>query len=184
MRPHETPGAWEWDRGPTGRLVKIVYTALRRELERLARQAGLTAAQWSALGVLYHFPGATNADLEAILLIERPSVTSLIQGMEQKGWVVRVDDPEDGRSKRIYLTESGKTLAEQTRSFADAADGSVLGALTGDERAELRRLLEKVIRSTRSYIPSHVLAGDGPGRAHGASGTRRRRGDGAKSEQP
>ncbi len=175
MRRHETPVEWEWERGPTGRLVKIVYTALRRELERMARQAGLTAAQWSALGMLYHFPGSTNSDLEAILLIERPSVTSLIRGMEERGWVVRVDDPHDGRSKRIYLTETGKALAEQTRSFADLADRNVLSALAEDEQTELRRLLVKVIRSTRSYVPSHVRAGGAAGRAGrgpGSSGKR------------
>lgn len=162
---------WEWDRGPTGRLVKIVYTALRRELERLAREAGLTASQWSALGVLYHFPGCTNSDLEAILLIERPSVTSLIQGMEKKGWVLRAADAQDGRAKRIYLTESGKALAEQTRSFAELADRKVLGALDEAEREELRRLLAKVIRSTRSFVPSRVAsAASDPDEGSGKTG--------------
>lgn len=147
MRIHKTPIAWEWERGPTGRLLKIVYMMLRRELEGRTREAGLTQAQWSALGILYHFPGATNSDLEQILLVERPSVTSLIQGMERKGWIVRADNPEDARSKRIYLTGSGKELAEKTRELAAIADEQVLGVLTEDERAELRRLLEKVIRS-------------------------------------
>lgn len=156
MRLHETPVAWEWERGPIGRLLKIAYTTLRRELERMTRQAGLTQAQWSALGILYHFPGSTNSDLERILLIERPSVTSLIKGMERRGWVARKDDPQDARSKRFYLTESGKALAEETRSLAELADRHVLGALTDDERAQLRKLLEKVIRSTRSHVPSQV----------------------------
>ncbi len=147
MEIHESPVRWEWERGPTSRLVKIVYTMLRRELERMTRQAGLTQAQWSALGVLYHFPGATNSDLESILLIERPSVTSLIKGMERKGWVVRKDNPEDARSKRFFLTEKGRMLAESTRSMADRADEAVLAALSDDERSQLRRLLEKVVRS-------------------------------------
>lgn len=147
MKRHEAPVAWEWERGPTSRLVKIVYTMLRRELERLTRQEGLTQAQWSALGILYHFPGATNSDLERILLIERPSVTSLVKGMEKKGWVVREDNPSDARSKRFYLTETGKVLAEQTRSLAAIADERVLGVLSDNERLQLRQLLEKVIRS-------------------------------------
>ena len=147
MEIYESPVRWEWERGPTSRLVKIVYTMLRRELERMTRQAGLTQAQWSALGVLYHCPGATNSDLESILLIERPSVTSLIKGMERKGWVVRKDNPEDARSKRFFLTEKGRMLAESTRSMADRADEAVLAALSDDERSQLRRLLEKVVRS-------------------------------------
>ncbi|HEX6970646.1 MAG TPA: MarR family transcriptional regulator [Limnochordia bacterium] len=153
MKLREAPVAWEWERGPTGRLLKIAYTTVRKKLESLARQAGLTHAQWSALGVLYHFPGSTNGDLEEILLIERPSVTSLIKGMEKRGWVVRKDDPHDGRSKRFFLTESGKALAEKTRSFAEVADREVLRALTDDEQALLRRLLGKLIRANSAPGP-------------------------------
>jgi MarR family transcriptional regulator for hemolysin len=147
------PVAWDWERGPTGRLLKIVYTALRRELERLARDAGLTAAQWSALGVLLHFPGATNSDLEQILLVERPSVTSLIKGMERRGWVMRADDPDDGRSKRFFLTETGRQLAERTRSFAEEADRRVLGVLSDQQTAQLRALLAEVVRVSGAYLP-------------------------------
>jgi|GEM_PF-415503 len=151
---HETPVAWEWERCPTGRLLKIAYTALRREFEGMTRKAGLTQAQWSALGILYHFPGATNSDLEAILLIERPSVTSLLKGMERNGWVVHRENPDDARSKRFYLTQSGKALAEKTRSLAELVDQRVFHALTDEERAELRRLLAKVIRSAAAGLPA------------------------------
>ncbi len=153
MSLHQDPVAWDWRRGPTGRLLKIVYTAMRRELEKLARGEGLTSAQWSALGVLHHFPGATNSDLEAILLVERPSVTSLIKGMERNGWVVRKDNPADARSKQFFLTEAGRDLAERTRSFAEEADRRVLGGLTENQRSELRELLVEVVRTSGAHLP-------------------------------
>jgi len=156
MKEHRSPVAWEWERGPTGRLLKVAYTTLRKKLDRLTREVGLTQAQWSALGVLYHYPGSTNSDLEAILLIERPSVTSLIKGMEARGWVVREDDPKDARSKRFFLTESGKALAEETRSLAEHVDREVLGALTMEEVTQLRRLLVKLIESSSSHVPPRV----------------------------
>lgn len=158
---HSNSVAWELANGPTGRLLKISYTILRKRLAKLARQAGLTHAQWSALGVLYHFPGSTNSDLETILLIERPSVTSLIKGMEQNGWVVRKADANDGRVQRFFLTERGKHLAEETRSFATHVDQEVLSALSHAEVLELRKLLVKVIRSAPSETPSAATSSEG-----------------------
>lgn len=139
---------WEWNRGPLGRLVKIAYISLRREVEAMLRPLGLTHTQWSTLGILYHFPGLTNADLETILHIERPSVTSLINGMERKGWVTRKANPKDARSKLIYLTENGKALAESTMHFGRLVDQKVLRGFTEEEKLLLRKLLEKLIRET------------------------------------
>jgi len=152
VRLHETPIPWIWNRGPVGRLLKIAHIAMRRELEALTRQAGLTATQWSALGVLYHFPGVTNADLETILSIERPSVTSLIQGMERKGWVVRREHPTDARSRQIFLTDEGKKLAEETLHFAETVDRKALRNFSGEEESLFRALLEKLIQDLQNGI--------------------------------
>jgi len=149
-----SPTAWEWNRGPIGRLLKIAYLAMRKELEVMTRQAGMTSTQWSALGVLYHYPGLTNADLEHFLHIERPSVTSLINGMEARGWVERKDHPKDARSKQLFLTPEGRALARDTRHFAEAVEEKMLGRFSPDEIAALRVLLEKIIKSAAPpFIP-------------------------------
>lgn len=146
MSAHEA-GKWEWHNGPIGRQIKIAHITLRKQLEALTRQRGLTATQWSALGILLYFPGATHSDLETILRIEKPSVTSLIQGMENKGWVVRRAHPEDARSRLLFLTDSGKALAEETRHYAELVERNALKDFTEEEAVLLRRLLEKLIRS-------------------------------------
>ena len=143
---------WEWNRGPIGRMVKIAYISLRRQVEAMLRPLGLTHTQWSALGILYHFPGLTNSDLETMLHIERPSVTSLINGMEDKGWVVRKENPKDARSKLIFLTESGKALAESTLHFARLVDEKALRHFSEEEKMMLRKLLEKLIQHTNSAV--------------------------------
>lgn len=149
-----SPKAWEWNRGPVGRLLKIAYLSLRKELEAMTRREGMTPTQWSALGVLYHYPGLTNADLEHFLHIERPSVTSLINGMEAKGWVERKDHPKDARSKCLFLTPEGLALARDTRHFAEDIERKVFSGFSREEVATLRALLEKIIKSTDpAFIP-------------------------------
>ncbi|MBW5448848.1 MarR family transcriptional regulator [Cohnella sp. CFH 77786] len=136
---------WQWDQGPIGRMVKTGYITLRREMEELLKPTGLTHTQWSALGVIRHYPGITPSQLEQILMIERPSVTSLMNGLAAKGLIVRKDHPEDGRYKLIYLTDEGVKKAEETQHFALAVEERVKEGMTESEFVALKALLVKMV---------------------------------------
>lgn len=136
---------WQWDNGPIGRLIKMGYITLRREMEELLRPLGLTHTQWSALGVIRHLPGISPSQLEPILMIERPSVTSLLNGMAIKGFIIRKDHPQDGRSKLIFLTDTGLKLAEETQHFTTVVEERVKAGMTADEFQTLKALLVKMV---------------------------------------
>jgi MarR family transcriptional regulator, transcriptional regulator for hemolysin len=138
---------WQWDKGPIGRLVKTAYLTLRAEVEKELKAYGITHTQWSALGIILYFPGITLSELEPILMIERPSVTSLINGLEKRGLVIRKDHPTDGRYKLIYLTDKGKELAEETRHLANKAEEKVKANFTEADFKNLKQLLIKLVRS-------------------------------------
>lgn len=136
---------WQWDKGPIGRLVKTGYITLRREVEELLRPLGITHTQWSALSVIRQFPGITPSQLEHILMIERPSVTSLMNGLEARDFIVRKNHPQDGRSKQIYLTDAGLKMAEETQHFTFDVEERVKEGMTRDEFESLKSLLVKMI---------------------------------------
>ena len=126
-------------------MVKTGYISLRREMEELLRPLGLTHTQWSALGVIRHFPGISPSQLEPILMIERPSVTSLLNGLTSKGWIIRKDHPKDGRYKLIYLTDAGMKLAEETQHFTSVVEERIKEGMTADEFESLKALLVKMV---------------------------------------
>jgi len=140
----QTPN-WNYDQGPIGRLMKVGYTLLRREMQDLLREYGLSHTQWSALGILLHYPGITSSQLEDILMIEKPSVTSLMNGLEKRGLIVRKEDPRDGRSKQLFLTEAGHELAEQTKHFGAAVEEKVREAMADEDLELLKTGLLKLI---------------------------------------
>jgi DNA-binding MarR family transcriptional regulator len=82
--------------------------AMRREIDAALGSSGMTLTQWRALGVLRKTPGATHSHLVRELEIEAPSVTSLIDGMERKGWVRRERSTRDARVKQLFLTQRGR----------------------------------------------------------------------------
>lgn len=76
---------------------------------RLADQglAELTTAESMVFPYL-DAEGTRPADLARRLGITRQSTQTLVRGLEHKGLVKLVDDPDDGRAKRIRLTPAGR----------------------------------------------------------------------------
>lgn len=141
-------GMFPWDsEEQLGTLVKLVSIGMRRQIHKALRPLGLTSQQGQTLRILLYFPGYTHSDLERTLCIEKSSVTSLINGMEKRKWVVRRHHPEDARIKQIYLTEEGARLAVQIRELVDGIKGGLDACLSAEEAVILKMLLQKVLHA-------------------------------------
>ncbi|KAF6604585.1 MarR family transcriptional regulator, partial [Paenibacillus sp. EKM208P] len=89
------------------------------------RPLGLTSPQSQTLYILAVSPGVTNTDLERLLLIDKSSVTSLVNGIVKKNWAIRKSHPEDARMKQIYLTEEGLEIHKVAERTIEAIKSSV-----------------------------------------------------------
>jgi DNA-binding MarR family transcriptional regulator len=138
-----TPQQWNGD--SLSHWVKQAFMTMRREMEASLRSSGMTLTQWRALGVLLHTPGATHSDLVQRLEIEAPSVTSLVNGMERRGWVKRTRSTADARVKRLSLTAQGKRLIEVAGEAMGPIEQRMAAPLSAGERATLRRLLRTMV---------------------------------------
>ena len=67
--------------------------------------------------------------------------------MERDGLVLRRPDPEDGRIRRIWLTEKGRGLLDEATAAAAEENENVLSGLPAAERDQLVELLRKAINS-------------------------------------
>jgi len=77
-------------------------------------------------------------------------VTSLVDGMERKGWVKRTRSTEDARVKRLSLTPQGRRLIEDAHEAMAPIEERMAATLTASEQATLRRLLRTLIAGMQS----------------------------------
>jgi DNA-binding MarR family transcriptional regulator len=135
----------EWNGDSLNYWVKHAFMAMRREMDASLRSKGMTITQWRALGVILHTPGATHSDLMQRLEIEAPSVTSLVNGMERKGWVKRTRSTSDARVKRLSLTAQGRRLIEVAGESMGPVEQRMAATLSASEQATLKRLLQTMV---------------------------------------
>lgn len=125
------------------RSSEAVGVALHRHLVRKR----LTSSQFGVLEALLHLGPLCQGDLATKLLRTGASTTSVVEGLEKRGLLVRQRTEEDKRFVRVALTGKGRRLIEEI--FPGHAEGvaRVFGVLTADEQEELRRLCRKLGRA-------------------------------------
>jgi DNA-binding MarR family transcriptional regulator len=131
-----------------GALLRMPWEAVQeRMLERL-HENGFADFDASYLSV-FRYPGPQGqrpSELAASLRISKQALNHLLGQLEQRGYLQRQTDPEDGRSKRIAITARGVKAATVIReAVAEMEDGwaQQLGARRFDQ---LRLLLQDLNR--------------------------------------
>jgi MarR family transcriptional regulator, organic hydroperoxide resistance regulator len=70
----------------------------------------VTTQQWAILGALVRErwqDGIAVRDLAALLMVSRQNLTGVLSRLEARGWIERIVDAQDNRSRLIKLTPEG-----------------------------------------------------------------------------
>ncbi|HTU64255.1 MAG TPA: MarR family transcriptional regulator, partial [Polyangiales bacterium] len=77
--------------------IHRVYQATRNEMYRAFRERGcdVTPEQWAVLIRLWERDGCSQTELSDATFRDQPTMSRIVTGMEQRGWLERRTDPED-----------------------------------------------------------------------------------------
>jgi DNA-binding MarR family transcriptional regulator len=107
----------------------------------------LSMGAMAVLGCLFRNGDLTVGELASHERIQPPSMTRIVNALEEGGYVVRRAHETDGRQVVVVLSDQGRTTLLADRARRDAWLARRLRDLTADERDTLRRaapLLERL----------------------------------------
>ena len=130
-------------------------SALRPSILRLARRLrqmrdesiDLNSNQLSAMSVLLNHGDLAMGELATRELVQPPSMTRIVNGLEERGLVARKAHPADRRQCVVTLTDAGRQVLLANRRRRDQWLATRIALLEPEEREVLRksvRILEKV----------------------------------------
>ena len=119
---------------------------------RLLARHGLTPTQLATLNALDPFEGHRLIDIAGRLLVDKSTVTRLIDRLEQQGLAQRVADPTDRRAQRVRLTASGVARRAQAQAAHDQSIALRLGALRHTDIAYIGSLLGTLNASLQEQL--------------------------------
>ena len=89
-------------------------------------------------------------DIEQWFNIRRSSVTAMLQGMEQDGFITRCSVEKDARLKRLAATPKGVAYHDRIRASIDRFEQDLQQGLTPEEMAAARVVLNKILHNAQS----------------------------------
>jgi DNA-binding MarR family transcriptional regulator len=125
----------------TEAVMNTVRTAdlLFDRIGRLLRPLGVSAAGGLVLGILRDHGGMPPSELGARLQVTRATVTGVVDSLERRGLVRRVDNPTDRRSTIVEATPEGLALVHEVRRLVHRHERDWMAALSD---AELRAFID------------------------------------------
>jgi DNA-binding MarR family transcriptional regulator len=113
----------------------------------VARAAGtydLSVLQARLVGVLRDRE-PNMAELRRLLDLDKSSTTGLVDRVERRGLVRRIEVPEDGRSFRVQLTAAGFELAGKVTAEVSGQLEALVDHLSDTNRHRLARLASSLV---------------------------------------
>lgn len=134
-----------------GFLIKQVHILQEQRLNKKFNRFDLTGAQVFTIINLFKArekgKRLTQKDLERILDISNPTLTGILNRLENKGLIIRMPCKHDARRKYIEVTDKAIDLDKEIRRAFEEAEKELLCSLNDEEVMRLYEYLEKILRS-------------------------------------
>lgn len=105
----------------------------------------ITSPQFAALNALYCEPNIDQRTLGERISLDRSTMAEVVARLGARGLIKTARDSRDGRRKAIRLTPKGVATVQHLIPRTHAMTRQLVGSLDEAERAELLRLLTRVV---------------------------------------
>lgn len=128
--------------------IKSACHAIRRKFEALdvGGLTGFTPGQCRIIGFIMENGDRPvyQKDIEAEFNIRRSTATRLLQGMEHKNLIMRRPEENDGRLKRIRLTEKATERSREVLERISVIEKQLTEGITAEEMAALHSVCRRI----------------------------------------
>ncbi|MGE0085052.1 MAG: MarR family winged helix-turn-helix transcriptional regulator [Desulfococcaceae bacterium] len=126
-------------------LLGKAYQKAHADFQKRLKPYGLTNMQHLVLEGLWYQEGMTAADLGKVLILDKATLSGVLDRMTEAGWIVKEQAPEDRRVYRLYPSTKANEMKEQLIAERRKANADLLSGFTIEEQVLFKRLLRDMI---------------------------------------
>ena len=129
--------------------MAVAARSMKRSLEIKLSEYGITSSQYTVLEILWKHNSLSLSDLGKLLYFDNPTITGIIDRMEEAKLVKRRRDKNDRRVIQVHLTEKGLDLQPILPKIAKAVNKK---AVDNFKKSEKTRLLDFTKRLHKNLL--------------------------------
>ena len=139
-------------------LTFLLHAAVDRmtvELDKAAVEIGLNDVRdWLVLAVLDDGQSRTQLELSRMICIDKTTLISVLDRLEQHELIVRTTDATDRRVRIPQITPAGRRVYAKFATARDAAEARALDGVNAEDRTLLMSLLARIADSEVAALPT------------------------------
>ena len=130
--------------GIVGFHIRLAHGAVYRHFTETFVDLDLTQKQVSALWLVDDHPGISQIDLGGRLRMDRATTMTIVNRLQERGFMRRERSESDGRKQALYVTEAGAVaLADAKAAIADH-EAWLKSRFTREETDKLVEMLTRI----------------------------------------
>lgn len=134
----------------TGRRITKIAREVSRFTVRTMRAEGVGSGEIDVIHAIRKNPGITQAQVCEITGLDKGAVARQTANLEAKGYIIRKENPADGRSRLLYATEKAERLKNSKAHIETCFYEWLLEPLSDAERGEFIRMLNILYNRCKS----------------------------------
>jgi DNA-binding MarR family transcriptional regulator len=133
--------------------IKVTWHAIMRMYNQYGSTFDISASTGFVLLNIDNEEGTPATKIAPALGMEARSLTRMLKSLEEKGWIYKEPDLEDGRSIRIFLTDLGKEKRELSRIAVKEFNNQVASKVSESDL----KIFFKTLKEISSTIDSNIV---------------------------
>ena len=114
-------------------------------MQRYLGECGLYRGQHFVLFYLIEHPGTTQIEMAQLLGITKASIGATIARMEENGLISRIQDKNDRRCNRLFITPIGEKIAAACHLKVKIVQNALFSKFSTDEEQKVKDVLERML---------------------------------------
>lgn len=136
----------------TFRYINILSKHTSAYLDRALAKYNLCSAHRTFIRKIYEKPGITRDTIKNIVHVHPSNTTRIIDDLEEKGFIMKKQSPDDKRICELYPKESLKEVYDYLVKTEEEWTKIVTNGLSDEEKATFNELLKKVMQNSVDEI--------------------------------
>ena len=130
-------------------LINKASKQLKNKLDKALKEVDITAAKFSIIIQIHSSEHPiTAAEIADRLGSDRPTISGIINRLEKKGIVLKVENPEDRRSSYLQIHKQANKLVDKIKTISDELTSDIFSIYTKEEAEQLAGMIRKLIEGT------------------------------------
>jgi MarR family multiple antibiotic resistance transcriptional regulator len=125
--------------------IRRLYLLQAAAINESLKEHGLARSQWQVLSHVSAAGTLSQKELQCAMQVEPATLTGIVDSLAGKGWLERLENPQDKRGKLLRLTAEGTARWERIPDVVARIERCMLVGVSAEDRRALERVVDRMI---------------------------------------